>query len=121
MSLQLAVRLDAELYRPGDPVTGTIEVREGGSSRTLEALLEYVEETEDYSSVATSIASGPLHTGELTTGMSFAFALALPADALPNFGGRHGKLYWQVDAKADKRGRDAHERCRIRVDSAQRP
>jgi hypothetical protein len=45
-------------------------------------LLEYNEKTEDYLEVATRISSGPLHEGDLTTGTSFEFELALPPDAL---------------------------------------
>src|SRR6266498_315557 len=60
----------------------------GGGSRSLEALLEYNEETADYQEVAISIPSGPLHQGDLTTGTSFEFELALPPDALPNYQSR---------------------------------
>ena len=116
MSPRLQLQLDRERFAPGDVVSGTIVVVEGGRSRSLEALLEYVEETDDYVEVATSVSSGALHTGDLERGMSCRFEVALPADALPNFESAHGALYWQLDAKSDERGRDTHERRRILVE-----
>ena len=117
MSPRFQLQLDQERYAPGDTIRGTILVLEGGSSRSLEALLEYNEETDDYQQVAISIPSGSLHEGELTTGTSFEFQLALPPDALPNFRSKHGELYWQVDVKSDEAGRDTHERHRIELEA----
>ena len=65
MSPRFQVELDRERYAPGETIKGTILVREGGGSRALEAILEYKEETADYSEVAISIPSGPLYEGEL--------------------------------------------------------
>ena len=112
---RLHLRVERERYEPGEVVRGTVEVVEGGSSRALEARLEYVEETDDYSEIATSVASGALHQGDLAADASFGFELALPADALPNLESEHGRLYWQVDVKCDRRGRDVHERRRLQV------
>ncbi len=112
---RLQVRLERDRYSPGDPVRGTVDVVEGGASRSLEARLDYVEETDDYSAVATSVTGGALHEGDLSAGMSFDFELALPADALPNVGSTHGRLFWQLDVKSNRRGRDAHERRRLEV------
>jgi hypothetical protein len=117
VSPRFQLQLDRERYTPGEAIRGTILVLEGGDSRSVEVLLDYIEETEDYSEVATSISSGPLHGGDLTPGMSLEFALPLPSDALPNYRSGHGELYWQVDVKSDERGRDTHERHRIEVDS----
>ena len=89
---------------------------EGGGSRSLEALLEYKEETADYLEVAISIPSGPLHEGDLTTGTSFEFELTLPPEALPNCKSKHGELYWEVDAKSNEAGRDTHERRQLEVE-----
>jgi hypothetical protein len=113
VSPRFQLQLDRERYAPGDTVRGTILVLEGGDSRSLEARLEYNEETDDYHEVAISIPSSALHEGELTTGTSFEFQLALPADALPNYRSRHGELYWQLDVKSDEVGRDTHERRRV--------
>lgn len=117
MSPRFEFQLERERYTPGETITGTVVVLEGGSSRSLEVLLEYHEETEDYSEIATSISSGPLHTGDLTPGMSFSFTLPLPPDAFPNYQSDHGKLFWELDAKSDEPGPDTHEHRRIEVES----
>jgi hypothetical protein len=114
------VSLDRERYTPGDTIRGTILVAEGGGSRSLEIYLNYIEKTDDYSAVASSISSGPIHDGDLTSGMSFTFELPLPAEALPNFQSEHGRLFWQVDVKSDEFGRDSHERHDIDVTTAPR-
>jgi hypothetical protein len=101
--------------KPGDTIAGTVVVREGGRSRSLEVLLEFVEETADYLEVASSVSTGHLHKGKLEPGMSFAFELAVPPDALPEVRSRHGQLYWRLDVKSDEIGRDSHERRRIVV------
>jgi len=82
MSPRFDLQLDRDRYRPGDSVAGTVLVREGGRSRSLEVQLGYIEETDDYLEVATSISTGHLHKGDLETGASFCFELALPPDAL---------------------------------------
>lgn len=116
MSPRLQLQLEQERYRPGDTVTGTILVLEGGRSRSVEARLEYKEETADYRGVAISIAAGPLHEGDLTTGTSFEFELAVPPDALPNYESEHGELYWEVDVKSNEIGRDTYDCRRITIE-----
>jgi len=113
MSPRFELMLDRDRCAPGDTITGTIRVLEGGRSRSLEVLLEYHERTEDYATVATDVATGPLHTGDLTTDMAFRFALTLPPDALPNYRSAHSELYWELDVKSEELGRDTHERRRI--------
>jgi hypothetical protein len=115
LSPRLQLQIDQERYRPGDTVKGAILVLEGGASRSLEALLEYKEETADYVEVAISIPSSPLHEGDLTTGTSFEFALTLPPEALPNYKSEHGELYWELDAKSNEVGRDTHDRRLIEI------
>jgi hypothetical protein len=112
---RLQLQLDRDSYAPGDSVRGTILVVEGGGSRALHALLQYMEKSPDYSKAAVTISSGALHEGDLTAGASFSFELALPPDALPNHESRHGELYWEVDVRSDEFGRDTHERKRIEV------
>lgn len=116
MSPRFDLQLDRDRYRPGDSVAGTVLVREGGRSRSLEVQLGYIEQTDDYLELARSISTGHLHKGDLETGASFRFELALPPDALPNVTSTHGQLYWQLDVKSDERGRDSHELRRIEVD-----
>lgn len=116
MSPSFEIELEGDHFGPGDAVRGTVLVREGGSSRNLEVQLEYMEQTDDYSTSAVSETSGSLHTGDLRTGASFGFEIMLPADALPNYRSEHGELYWVLDVKSDERGRDTHERRRIDVE-----
>ena len=117
MSPSFELQLDRASFQPDDGVAGTVVVIEGGRSRSLEVQLGFVEETDDYLEVATSISTGHLHEGRLEAGTSFRFELALPPDALPNFVSRHGQLYWRLDVKSDERGRDSHELRRIDVGS----
>ncbi len=117
MSPAFELQLDKERFTPGDSVAGTVVVREGGRSRSLEVLLDYVEETADYLEIAASTSTGHLHEGNLETGASFRFELALPADGLPNFDSCNGHLYWRLDVKSDERGRDSHELRRITVET----
>jgi hypothetical protein len=121
MSPRLELILDRDRCAPGQTITGTVHVLEGGRSRSLEVLLEYHERTEDYATVATRVSTAPLHTGDLATEMSIGFELALPADAFPNYRAEHGELYWQLDAKSEEFGRDTHERRRIDVAPVQPP
>ena len=113
---RLLLRLERERYRPGEVVRGTVDVVEGGASRSLVARLDYVEQTDDYSEVATTVSGAALHTGDLSAGMSFGFELALAPDALPDVESTHGRLFWQVDVKSDRRGPDEHERRRLQVE-----
>jgi hypothetical protein len=115
VSPRLEVELEHKRYAPGDTVRGTVIVAEGGRSRSLDASLQYKEETSDYEEIAISIPGGRLNEGDLAAGMSFEFELVLPDEALPNCHSPHGKLYWEVDVKSDEPGRDAHARHRIDV------
>jgi len=115
MSPSFELQLDRDRYDPGDSVAGTVLVREGGRSRSLEVELGFIEETDDFLEVTRSTSTGHLHEGDLDAGASFRFELALPPDALPNFTSRHGWLYWRLDVKSDEPGRDSHELRRIDV------
>jgi hypothetical protein len=110
------LQLKEDRHTAGDTVKGTILITEGGRSRSLEARLEFVEETDDYLEVPISISSGQLHAGDLTRGMSFEFALPLPPNALPSYASEHGELYWRIDAKSNELGNDTHEIRRIEVE-----
>ena len=115
MSPRLDLEVERTTCRPGGRIGGRVVVLEGGSSRSLDVRLEYIEETSDYLEVATSVSSGRLHEGDLEPGMSFAFEIALAPHALPCVRSRHGELYWRLDAKSDERGRDTHAYRRIDV------
>lgn len=53
MSPSFRIELERDRFAPGDAVRGTILVLEGGSSRDLEVLLEYIEETDDRHEIKT--------------------------------------------------------------------
>ena len=115
MSAELELHVQSGTFVPGDTIEATVRVAEGGRARTLEAWLEYYEETDDLGGVASSISSGTLHEGDLVTGMTFNFALTLPADALPNYKSENGELYWEVHVRSDELGFDTHVRKRVLV------
>jgi tetratricopeptide (TPR) repeat protein len=115
MSPQLVLQLDRERYSPGDAVRGTIFVAEGGRSRSLQATLEYREETDDCLTVATTVPGPALNMGDLTTGTFFEFERRIPADAFPSYKSKHGELYWELYVKSDERGLDTEEWCRVEV------
>jgi len=111
----LHLQLERGRYAPGEVVNGLITVMLGQDSRTLSVSLDYCEATRDYQSASMSSGAAVLHQGPLQAGRSFPFALTVPPDAPPAFRSRHGTLYWQVDAKADRSGRDPHARLKIDV------
>lgn len=114
------MHLEEDHFMPGDTVRGTVSVLEGGRSRSLEARLQFVEDTADYTGVAWELSSGPLHRGDLETGMTFSFALPLPPDALPSHRSENGALYWRVHLKSDEFGPDTNEHRRIVVEAERR-
>ena len=114
--MKLQLQLDGDRYAPGEMVTGSVLVLEGGRSRALEVSLHFRERTsEDDEHTPVTFSSGELHAGELTTGASYPFGIQLPPDALPNFKSKHGELFWEVEARSDERGLDTHARKRIDV------
>jgi len=116
VSPQLRLQLhDAHGYAPGETIKGNVLVEEGGRSRSLRVELRYTERTKDYSSVAATVTSGPLHEGDLTGATSFEFELAVPEDALPSYSTEHGELDWELDAISDELGLDTHEKQVVEV------
>ena len=111
MSLQL--QLERAWYSPGDLVRGRVIAQYAVELRSLVVNLDYMEHTEDYDSVGRQISTGPLAAGQLEAGRALDFTLTVPEDALPSLRGRHGELYWRVDAKGDRFGQDAHAEQRI--------
>lgn len=121
MSAELELHVENRTFVPGDTIEATVRVLEGGDSRTLEAWLEYYEETEDLEGVGTRISIGTLHEGDLVTGMTFPLALTLPTDALPNYRSENGELYWRIHVRIDRLGRDLHQTERLLVSSGRTP
>ena len=121
MSPALKLILPRAQYLPGEQITGTVTVVEGGDSRSLEVFLNCQDNTSDYSGTSFSEGTGHLHEGDLETGQGFEFTLQVPADAVPSFRTPHGVVYWEVDAKSDEFGRDTHDKRQIdiRADAAQ--
>lgn len=114
--MKLEVQLDRDRYSPGETVSGSVLVLEGGASRKLEVSLEFREEAEDgYEDTPLRVPGGELHAGDLAMGASYQFTIGLPDDALPNLKTEHGKLWWEVDARSDERGRDTRERQTFEV------
>ena len=114
MSPAFDVQLERERFAPGERVAGSVLVTEGGGSRTLEVTLAFHEKSPDYEETPVSVTQA-LQAGDLRTGQSLAFALDLPADALPGHRSEHGELYWELDVKSDEMGRDTHVRRRIEL------
>jgi hypothetical protein len=108
------VQLERDRFAPGERVAGTVLVTEGGGSRTLEVTLAFHEKSPDYEETPVSQTQA-LHMGDVQTGQSLAFALDLPADALPGHRSEHGELFWELDVKSDEMGPDTHVRRRIEV------
>ena len=115
MSPVLQLELDRERYAPGEWVTGTVLVPQGGDSRSLEVFVHYYEQTRDYKEAALTGRTGPLHRGDLPAGLRLPFRIQLPPEAPPPYRYRSGHLFWEVDAKSDQAGFDSHATRRIVV------
>jgi hypothetical protein len=102
-------------FGPGDWVRGRVTVLGGGKSRALTVVLRYRERTDDYSATAATYEVAPLHVGDLVARDSFAYAVQLPADALPGYSSANGELYWEVEARSDELGPDTVTQLRIEV------
>lgn len=113
--IDLALETDPPLFHPGEWVRGHVAILEGGKSRDLCVTVRYREKSPDYSATVVETSSGALHTGELTAGETFEFAIQLPADALPTYSSAHGALYWEVEARSDEFGIDTKAAQRIDV------
>ena len=115
MSPALNIEVDGDAFKPGEWVRGRIRVVDGGNSRALSVELRFRERTSDYSATAATYGASVLHQGELTPGMSFDFAIELPADCFPSFQSEHAELFYEVRARSDERGLDTHADARFEV------
>ena len=114
MSPKLVLELDGATVYTGGTVRGRVRVAEGGRSRFLDATLDFVEATFDYSA-GDEKAGTRLHHGDLDTGSSFDFELRLPDDAVPSVRSRHGHLDWYVRVRSDEFGVDSTAELRLDV------
>jgi hypothetical protein len=111
--VKLSIELTDGKGGPGAWVRGRVTVVEGGGARELRVALQYRESSPHYTHVAFDGPPQLLHSGELTDGQAFDFALFLPADAFPSLKMRHSELYWAACARCDRRGPDAEAHTRI--------
>jgi hypothetical protein len=104
--VKLAIELDAERAAAGEEVSGRVLVLEGGRSRSLTLTLSFCERSPTY--LETPFSDGcVVHEGDLTTGQALEFGFVLPGDALPSLKGRHGELFWELEAVSDEPGLDS--------------
>jgi hypothetical protein len=115
VSPALSIEVDGDTFTPGEWVRGRVRVAEGGNSRALSVELRFRERTSDYSATAATYGQSVLHQGELAPGMSFDFAIQLPADCFPSFQSEHAELFYEVHARSDERGLDTHADARFEV------
>ena len=113
--MKLRVELQGDLFAPGETVAGRVHVGDVGGSRSLEVLLQFIEESPDYRTVVRSVPSTVLDGGELQAGHAVDFSIELPADALPNACSAHAELYWEVEVRSDEPGLDSHAREAVEV------
>ncbi len=113
--MKLEIELDRDHFSAGELITGRVHVAAGGSSRALELILQFVEESPDYRTIARSVIGQALPRGELQAGKSIDFALALPSDALPSTFSDHGELYWEIVARSVELGPDTCASAPIEV------
>lgn len=107
--MKLAIALDRPgPQAPGTAITGRVEVHEGGSARALAVTLVRTERSPDYAADRV-VARQVLAAGELAPASSHPFSLTVPDGAPPAVRSTHGALGWEVQAHADRRGRDVHE------------
>jgi hypothetical protein len=109
VSPRLDLVLPSVVFQPGEWVRGHVAILEGGKSRDLKVIVRFREKTPDYSATVSELPSSDLHTGELTAGASYDFAVQIPAGALPTYSSPHGDLYWEVEARSDEFGIDTKE------------
>jgi hypothetical protein len=112
--VKLDIQLDAERVAPGHELAGHVLVHEGGPSRSLKLTLSFCEQSPGYLSTPFS-RSDVLYEGDLTTGQAVEFRYELPDSAPPGVKGKHGELYWELEATSDEPGLDTHVRRRIEV------
>lgn len=115
MSSQLELKLGDRPFVAGGRVSGTVTLHEPGRFRDVEVCVNLREECSGRTVNALSFRSGPLHSGPLDAGSSHAFEVPVPEGVPASVTGKHGKLVWEVDARAEQFGRDVHARERIYI------
>lgn len=103
--MKLEIELDDERVAAGENVSGRVVVREGGGSRSLTLTLSFRERSPSYVEIPFS-EGGTLHEGDLVTGQALEFGFVLADDAPPSAKGKHGELFWELEAGSDEPGLD---------------
>ena len=104
--MRLRVEVDGEPLAPGAAVSGRVVVEDGGRARNLSVRLAFVERTEDFDRAAREAETQVVAEGDLADDTVIAFQLRLPDDALPEVATTHGRIGWEVRARADRAGPD---------------
>ena len=112
--MKLAIELDAERAAAGEEVSGRVLVLDGGRSRSLTLTVSFRERSPSFLETPFS-DGGVVHEGDLATGQAVEFRFALPNDALPTVKGRHGELFWELEAVSDEPGLDTRVSRRLEV------
>ena len=99
----------------GGTVRGAVTVNNEALCRSLEVFVNLKEECGGKTVDALSFGSGALHKGPLHAGSSHAFEVPIPEGVPVNVAGKHGRLTWEVDARAERLGGDSHARERIYI------
>jgi hypothetical protein len=115
-AVRLRVDVDREPLAPGDAVAGRVVVEDGGRARSLFVRLALVERTKDFHALARVAGEEVVADGDLADGAVVPFALRLPPDAPPTIATAHARLGWELRARADRLGPDAHVDRPIEVD-----
>jgi len=98
------MRLVVELHGAavsGAVINGHVLVAEGGRARLLHVELVLAEHSRDVHEAVVHGGAVLERDGELATGASYAFALAVPAHAGPAIDTPVGGLRWEVRAQAE--------------------
>ncbi len=117
------VVLDRASGRPGDEISGRVEVRtaEPVKARGIEVRLrrehhDGVDRNAKNFAAVELLAPVDLGAGE---SRSFPFSMQIPADATPTFDARHSSVKWFAEAAVDVRlKKDPHHRVEVAVHGA---
>jgi hypothetical protein len=104
--VKLELRLDADRVAPGRELAGHVLVLEGGESRSLTLTVRLCERSPGYLEIQFG-HTAVLSEGDLATGQTVEFRFELPKEAPPSVKGKHGELYWELEAASDAPGLDA--------------
>jgi len=107
--VKLDIQLDADRVAAGQELTGHVLMLEGGPARSLTLTVSFCERSPGYLSAPFS-RSGVLYEGDLVTGQADEFRYEMPDWAPPGVKGKHGELFWELEAVSDEPGLDTRAR-----------